>query len=264
MTIKPVDDDENDQIHACHDPTPRPQVNPVRDGYFSTIATHRSDSEGEDETINALVNLLRSPRTGTKTERYVLSRENIRSIGIQHFLAWRRSINANETPIQKDRKALIPHSETRRQIPLDSSATSAELKAIPTLARETAAAKVEWEAGLSRRHAVKKRNDLKRRMKRRMGSRHDLENLRRGVPWDTSSIEGGMDDFPKDLPVSEPSNTLVREALHTVIWSFWRRDEHTLKGRTSWGWLGLTCLGFAAGIGCLWLSAEFGSRLARM
>lgn len=219
------------------DPTPRCQANSNRiDSYF----THTRDSPTTDQTVEGLVNLmLATGSSERRIDRQTLSRHNLRSVSVQHFMAWQRGL-----ALSTDSGVEQPSPETSPSQRIRSSAKPlGSLAPVPN----------EWEAGLSRRHAARKRNESQRHKKKRsIAHGREVKRTRRGVIWDASSTSSEVSPLSEDT--IRTTEHPVRRAVAAVI-DGWRSaaDDTRVRIQNPWKWIGWTCLGLAAGLGCAML-----------
>jgi hypothetical protein len=232
------------------------------DSYFETSTQpSASSSWSYDHSVEALLNLLRGNTCERLSSRQFLSRTNMRSVGVQHFLAWQRGLalldHSSVTPLTSQ----ILGGKAGPIRPVRPSSSSLQTRrSPPELVRENTATPNEWEAGLSRRHAFRKRNETQQHRKKRSGS-----SSRRTVPpkrdlfWDASS---SSEDNPRTSrrgltsgSCEHPFRNVVRIVLRQFGPGTGGSDLNPFQGR--WNWVGMTCLGLAIGFGCAWLSKEW-------
>lgn len=282
--VEVFEDLKDSSAPICHDgPTPRclPKHGQA-DSYFTTSneAAHLPDQELD--TLSGLVSLLRSETASLldrTSESHVLTRQNIHSVTVEYFLAWQKGFvslrpTTQTTPLHHSLPTM--DSGHQRSAPVDLHQSSY------TSARPSSAAR-EWEANTSRRHALLKRNKLKRESDRCQASSppNDDEKAgvsRKGLFWDASSSSEGVSarrrkvrrsrvpspspPLPKE-PCEKPSTSSpplppLRTALANVFKVFLgNNDGPTSIFKASWSVIGWTCLGLAAGLGCVWLSTSW-------
>jgi hypothetical protein len=219
------------------DPTPRCQANSNRiDSYF----THARDGPTTDQTVEGLVDLmLATGSSERRIDRQMLSRHNLRSVSVQHFMAWQRGL-----ALSTDLGVEQPSTETSPSQRIRSSGKPlGSFAPVPN----------EWEAGLSRRHAARKRNESQRHKKKRsIAHGREGKRIRRGVIWDASSTSSEVSPLSEDT--IHTTEHPLRRAVAAVI-DGWRSaaDDTRVRIQNPWKWIGWTCLGLAAGLGCAML-----------
>ena len=197
------------------------------------------------------MDLLTTDAYARTPDRQTLSRHNLSSVSVQHFVAWQRGLALSGAGLARSQARAVD-SGVEGVSPERSPTTPSRHGYAPE--RNRPAAPNEWEAGLSRRHALRKRNEMKQHKKKRSVAR-----TREGKPtardgfWEAASSSTGTSS-----PVSEVtirgSGHPVRRAMAAVMDS-WRSatDDTRVRIQNPWRWIGWTCFGLAAGFGCVML-----------
>jgi hypothetical protein len=176
-----------------------------------------------------------------RIDRQTLSRHNLRSVSVQHFMAWQRGL-----ALSTDSGVEEPSPETSPPKRIRPSARPKPLSSFAPVPNE-------WEAGLSRRHAARKRSESQRHKKKRsIAHGREVKRAGRGVIWDASSTSSEVTPLSEDtIYMTEHP---VRRAVAAVI-DGWRSaaDDTRVRIQNPWKWIGWTCLGLAAGLGCAML-----------
>lgn len=187
------------------------------------------------------------------SDRQTLSRHNLGSVSVHHFMAWKRGLAFSGT-------GFAPHLpravDSGVEEPSPEQSPAATMRPLHDSGKSHPSATNEWEAGLSRRHALRKRHEQKQHRKNRSVARA------RGVKAKSGNVYGdaiSSSSTGRDSPASEETICTprhpVRRAVAAVLDS-WRSaaDDTRVKIREPWKWIGWTCFGLAAGLGCVMLA----------
>ena len=244
------------------EPTPRCQANTNKiDSYFPSSPQLSSGPPAtQDLMIEALVAMLRSDQSDRRPDRQTLSRDNIRSVAVLHFLAWQRGLSLVNQSAGTPHTSQAIQGETRpAQMASGNEISPHSCDARPEVGRSShsnAATSNEWEAGLSRRHAFRRRNETRQhRKKRSIYSKGRDTSGKRELFWTPSSSSEDTPTLSRHGHVSSVRHP-VRAAIGDMIRKYGLASgiSTPVPFRNPWTWMGVTCLGLAVGFGCAWFT----------
>jgi hypothetical protein len=245
------------------EPTPRCQANTNKiDSYFpSSTQLSPGPTATRDLMIEALIAMLRSDQSDRRSDRQTLSRANIRSVAVLHFLAWQRGLSFTNQSAETPYMSQTIQRETRPAQMASASETSPHSSdAKPGAARSArhdTATPNEWEAGLSRRHAFRRRNETRQhRKKRSIYSRERDTSGKRDLFWTPSSSSEDTPTLSRHGTVSNSRRHPVRAAIGDMMRKYGLGSgiNTSVPLRNPWTWMGVTCIGLAVGFGCAWFT----------
>ena len=244
------------------EPTPRCQANTNKiDSYFPSSAQRSPrPAATQDAIVEALIAMLRSDQAGRQPDRQTLSRANIRSVDVQHFLAWQRGRSFTNLSVETPHMSQAIQKETQPAQTASVNEMSPDppdtRRGAERSARNNTATSNEWEAGLSRRHAFRRRNETRQhRKKRSIQSRGRGTSGKRDLFWTPSSSSEDTPTLSRST-VPDLRTHPVRIAIGDMMRRFGlsKNISPPTPLRDPWTWMGVTCIGLAVGFGCAYFT----------